>query len=98
MASVVTASCMLLEVTQPRLLIGLARGYSLASLGYDAVEKHETDEDELLERAVWQTVIASAPHMASRDEFPLGVMLHLVYAFPACEDEEVVERTFARRL
>jgi hypothetical protein len=46
MASVVTASCMLLEVTQPRLLIELARGYSLASLGYDAVEKHETDEDD----------------------------------------------------
>lgn len=87
----------LLEVSRPQRLIQLARGYCIASCGYDALDRCET-EDELLEKAVWLTTFVCAPHMARRDDFPMEDMLHLVYAFPAEEDEETIERTFARRL
>ena len=87
----------LLEVSQPQSLIQLARGYCIACCGYDALDRCETD-DELLEKAVWLTTFVCAPHMARREDFPMEDMLHLVYAFPADQDEETIERTFARRL
>ena len=87
----------MLEITQPQRLIQLAQGYYIASCGYDALDRCET-EDELLEKAVWLTTFVCAPHMARREDFPMADMLHLVYAFPAGEDEETIERTFARRL